>query len=265
MQQSNIETFSDYSLFSTLKSFNSAIEQWMVDFKDTFTASEQIALKRLIRFSAKYRGICNARINTILNAIKEKDTSVGLSRSTFKRMILKAKSIGLLVVKETVRGNQSQSSNLYIFQPYATNEPPRTENEQIEVSSDQQEIVEQLNHPKASNLFKTNNLKQRTYTDNHQPDIIPDWLINKNPELVSTASIYFQTQEVIEFMKSYMSVSKSSKLPQNELISCSVDALKQTIYRMRSFKRIRNKYAYYTGVLKKKVRTAQIKQLWEYF
>lgn len=261
MQQNNIKSFQSFSNFKDIRSFNNSIEQWMVDHKSTFSPSERIALKRLIRFSCKCFGICNARINTILEAIKEKDCSVGVSRSTFKRMLSKAKQIGLLVVKETVRQNHSQSSNLYIFQPYATNEPPQTKREQVEVPTEQEIIVGQLNHPKTSLISKTGNLIKRTYNGDQQPDIIPDWLTNKNHELVSTASIYFQKQEIKEFVIAYMSVSKSSKLPQNELISYSVDALKQTVYKIKN-KRVRNKYAYFTGVLRRKVKSARIKQLW---
>jgi hypothetical protein len=50
-----------------------------------------------------------------------------LSRSTFKRMILKAKQIGIFTVYETERKNGSQSSNLYVFNHFPTSEPPKQE------------------------------------------------------------------------------------------------------------------------------------------
>ena len=39
----------------------------------------------------------------------------GISRATFKRMLGKAKRLGILTIYETERGNGSQESNLYVF------------------------------------------------------------------------------------------------------------------------------------------------------
>ncbi|MFC6603860.1 hypothetical protein ACFQDF_23910 [Ectobacillus funiculus] len=137
MKSGNIEQFQNLSQFVDVQDFNNNIEQWMTDVKEKFSKSELIALKRLIRFCAKVTGVSNAKIGTI-TAATYKDGH-GISRSTFKRMILKAKIFGMLIVHETERKNGSQSSNLYVFQRY---ELPK---------------AKKLNHPKASNLSKTNN------------------------------------------------------------------------------------------------------------
>ncbi|MFJ7977884.1 hypothetical protein ACIQZI_19740 [Peribacillus sp. NPDC096379] len=78
----------------------------MIEYKQHFTTSERIALKRLIRYVAKVLGISTAKINTILAAIDDKANGYEISRATFKRMTCKAKKIGLLTVKETVRTNK---------------------------------------------------------------------------------------------------------------------------------------------------------------
>jgi hypothetical protein len=117
MKQGNIESFKQLSQFNDLKDFNNNIEQWMIDLKSKFTKSELIALKRLVRFSAKVFGVCNAKIGTIVSATHE-NNNVGISRSTFKRMVSKAKEFGLLVVTEMERRNGSQTSNLYVFNRY---------------------------------------------------------------------------------------------------------------------------------------------------
>jgi hypothetical protein len=114
MQSGNIENFKHFSQFKDIKDFNNNIEQWMIDIKDKFTKSELVALKRLIRFSAKVAGICNAKIGTVVSATHEND-GVGISRSTFKRMTIKAKELGLLTIHNTVRKNGSKSSNVYVF------------------------------------------------------------------------------------------------------------------------------------------------------
>lgn len=264
MQQSNITSFKELSQFTSLRDFNNSIEQWMVDHKATFTPSERIALRRLIRFCSKIYGVCNARINTLLEAIKDKDCPVGVSRSTFKRMLTKARRIGLLVVQETVRKDNSQSSNLYIFQPYQSNEPPRTECEQSKDAMVKEKVDPQLNHRITTKLFKATKINtSRTYNADPHQDIIPDWMMNKNPQLVSLASSYFKSSEIKELIVSYMSVAKYSKLTSDELVELSVDALKQTIYRIKSRKKISNVFAYYTGTFKRKEKGYRLRQLWE--
>ncbi|MCB5235887.1 hypothetical protein [Niallia circulans] len=127
MQQGNILTFTHLSQFKDIKDFNNSIEQWMLDLKSKFTKSELIALKRLIRFSAKVAGICNAKICTIVSATHEND-GIGISRSTFKRMLIKAKKFGLLAVHEAVRKNGSTSSNVYVFNRFCgQSEPSKSE------------------------------------------------------------------------------------------------------------------------------------------
>src|SRR5699024_6428481 len=127
MKSGNINNFSYLSQFDNIKDFNNNIEQWMLDIKDKFTKSELVALKRLIRFSAKVSGVCNAKIGTIVSATHEKD-GAGISRSTFKRMIIKAKNLGLISVHETVRKNGSKSSNVYAFNRFCVQvEPSKVE------------------------------------------------------------------------------------------------------------------------------------------
>ncbi|MGE8081199.1 hypothetical protein [Peribacillus loiseleuriae] len=57
----NIETFKKYCQFKSVKDFNNNIEQWMIEYKQHFTTSERIALKRLIRYAAKYRAFQRPR------------------------------------------------------------------------------------------------------------------------------------------------------------------------------------------------------------
>ena len=73
----NIKNFKEYSQFESLKDFNNNIEQWMFEYKKHFTESELIALKRLIRYSAKIPGVCTARINTIIEATNKKANGYG--------------------------------------------------------------------------------------------------------------------------------------------------------------------------------------------
>lgn len=151
-----MEKFQSYAQFTNAKEFNRHTELWLADLKWDFTKSEVIALKRLIRFSVKYNGISNAKIGTVLKAIHELDTKVGVSRATFKRMVVKAKTKGMLVTVETMRMTGGQTSNLYIFQRHPSFnrfDPPSGQ---------------KMNHPnKTSNLLKAEKkeIKERIGAD----------------------------------------------------------------------------------------------------
>ncbi|MGG1397308.1 hypothetical protein ABE288_05680 [Bacillus salipaludis] len=125
LKSGQIQRFAEYSQFENLKEFNNHMEMWLVEHKQEFTKGELVGLKRLVRFSAKIPGVCNAKIGTMLKAIHEEYHDHGISRSTFKRMIQKTSKLGILTVYETERKNGSQSSNLYIFNRFPQNEPPK--------------------------------------------------------------------------------------------------------------------------------------------
>jgi hypothetical protein len=103
------------SQFTNLKDFQSHLEIVLLEYRGTFSKGELIGLRQLARFSANIPGVCNAKIGTILEAIHDEYYNNGISRSTFKRMTLKAKKLGLLSIYETKRKDGSQSSNIYIF------------------------------------------------------------------------------------------------------------------------------------------------------
>ena len=50
-----------------------------VEHKQDFTKGELVAFKRLVRFSAKYVGVANAKIETLVKGINEKLNGFGVS------------------------------------------------------------------------------------------------------------------------------------------------------------------------------------------
>ncbi|WP_251026992.1 hypothetical protein [Bacillus sp. ISL-46] len=90
LKSGNIEGFEKFSQFSSLQELNTHIEMWLAVHKHDFSKGALVGLKRLVRFSAKIPGVCNAKIGTILKAIHAEYCDHGISRSTFKRMIQKA-------------------------------------------------------------------------------------------------------------------------------------------------------------------------------
>ena len=247
MKAGNIEQFKHLSQFRDLIDFNNNIEQWMIDLKQKFTKSELIALKRLIRFSAKVAGVCNAKIATIVSATHELD-GVGISRSTFKRMVTKAKAFGLLTVYETERKNGSQSSNLYVFNRYPVKEDVSF-SQTIELPKE-----EKLNCPQTSNLSKTsnqNNINKRndnvqkenldaSYTNNRVPSEFRDFV----------KCFFNDTKTIEEFWKiitiqtyyyTYMSV--------DDKVSLAIDAMKQLIRNVKFGRKVRNVFGYYYAIV----------------
>ena len=66
LKSGRIEGFEQYSQFTSLKEFNTHVEMWLAVKKGDFPKGELVALKRLVRFSAKIPGVSNAKIGTIL-------------------------------------------------------------------------------------------------------------------------------------------------------------------------------------------------------
>jgi len=120
IKSGTIEQFETFSQYQSRREFNDHMERWLLDYKREFTKGELVGLAMLIRFSTQIPGVCNEKIATFLKAIHEEDHDHGISRDTFKRMIGKAKAIGIMTVYETVRENGSQSSNLYVFNRFLT-------------------------------------------------------------------------------------------------------------------------------------------------
>lgn len=127
MKSGSIEGFEQFSQFASLKELNTHMKMWLSEHKHDFSKGEMIGIKRLVRFAAKIPGVCNAKIGTVLVAIHKEYNDNGISRSTFKRMISKAKQLGLITVYETERDNGSQSSNIYVFNRFPSIEPPKPE------------------------------------------------------------------------------------------------------------------------------------------
>jgi hypothetical protein len=120
LKAGNIENFKHLSVFKSLKDFNNNIEMFLAEHKSDFTKSELVAFKRLVRFAAKVKGVCNAKIQTIVAAINKAENGYGISRATFMRMLQKAKKLGILIVHNTTRQNGGKGHNVFVFQRFDT-------------------------------------------------------------------------------------------------------------------------------------------------
>ncbi|TYS87514.1 hypothetical protein [Rossellomorea aquimaris] len=262
----NINNFKHLSQFSDIKDFNNHFEQWMLDVKKEFTKSELVALKRLVRFSAKVFGVCNAKIGTLTKATHELD-GPGISRSTFKRMVTKAKQFGLLTVHETERKNGSKSSNVYVFNSYSTGSEPSE--------------VDKLNQPQTDNLSKTINHIKDIRTDDEINQVTNENYIQQSANEKLGASFvgehvpsnftkfvkcFFDDAKTIEEYWKIVQISASKHNVTSDVVETSIQAFKMLIRRMK-LGRVCNPFGFYWGILNKKLRTVSLMEafntLWE--
>jgi hypothetical protein len=241
LKSGQIDKFVEFSQFASLKEFNNHLEMWLVDGKQEFSKGELVGLKRLVRFSAKVPGVCNAKIGTILKAINEEYNDNGISRSTFKRMILKAKELGIITVYETERKNGSQTSNLYVFKRFPMNEPPKQE---------------EMNHPKETiNLFKTNKQEINKRTE-EQSELDHTFVSDRVPQpFVQLVKYFYPEAKTIE---EYWKMSQIAAYRNNreketaQVLETAIQSFRQLINKIKLTKVVKKPISYFYGILTKK-------------
>ncbi|WP_257029334.1 hypothetical protein [Neobacillus driksii] len=252
LKSGRIEGFEGYSQFKCVKEFNTHIEMWLAVKKDEFSKGELVGLKRLVRFSAKVPGVCNAKIGTVLKAINEEYQGNGISRSTYKRMIIKAKDLGILSIYETERKNGSQSSNLYSFNRFPQSEPPK---------------AEKLNHPKeTTNLLKTNN--QKITKRNEAPIKLDHTFVSeKVPQAFVQAVKYFfaDAKTIQEYWHMVQIAAFRFEYAQHtdDILSIAVQSFKQLIRKLKSTKSVVKPIAFFYGIVSNKFKELFLNQLTE--
>ncbi|WP_209121706.1 hypothetical protein [Alkalihalobacillus sp. BA299] len=113
MKSGHIDQFAHLSEFHSVKEFNESMKQVRKLYEYHFTKGERIALLTLIQYSVKKHGVCNARIGKLVQAAQAHNG--GISRSTFERMLRKAKKLGIISIHHTIRQKGGYSHNVYIF------------------------------------------------------------------------------------------------------------------------------------------------------
>ncbi|WLR57290.1 hypothetical protein LC048_10750 [Mesobacillus subterraneus] len=250
-----IDGFEGYSQFGLLEEFNRHLEMWLAVHKHDFSKGELVGLKRLARFAAKIPGVSNAKIGTVLKAIHEEYNKLGISRSTFKRMIIKASNLGIFTVYQTERKNGSQSSNLYVFNRFPKSEPPKKE--------------KMNHHNKTNNLFetKTINSNKREETANTIKSEQHLFVSDRIPKpFVELAKYFFPEAKTIEEFWRMTVIAAYKNNQENEtdtILSVSLDSFKQLIRKIKSTIQVKNPLAYYSGILNKKFQEVYFAELFE--
>lgn len=244
MRSGNIEQFKHLSQFRDLKDFNNNIEQWMIDLKSKFTKSELIALKRLIRFSAKVAGVCNAKIQTLVSACHEKGQEI--SRSTFERMLRKAKKFGLLIVYNTTKENGKQSHNVYVFQRYQS---------QIVSDSSTIDVAESAKidgADKTNNLLETNNHLNKRNDNVQKENLDASYTSNRVPvEFRDFVKYFFDDAKTIEELWKVIQIQTYylSYYSQQDKLDLAIDSFKQMVRSIKFGRKVHNIFGYYWGIV----------------
>jgi hypothetical protein len=252
LKSGRIEAFEGYSQFKSVKEFNTHVEMWLAVNKLEFSKGELIGLKRLVRFSAKVPGVCNAKIGTLLKAINEEYQRNGISRSTFKRMIIKAKDLGILTIYETERKNGSQTSNLYSFNRFPASEPPK---------------AKKLDHPKeTNNLLKTNH--QKNNKRNEAPiELDYTFVSDKVPQaFVQSVKYFFSDAKTMEEYWHMVQIAAFRfECDQNteDVLAIAIQSFKQLVRKLKSTKLVVKPIAFFYGILINKLKELYLNQLHE--
>ena len=250
LKSGRIEGFEGYSQFKSVKEFNKHVEMWLAVKKQEFSKGELVGLKRLVRFSVKVPGVSNAKIGTLLKAINEEYQGNGISRSTFKRMIIKAKELGIITIYETERKNGSQSSNLYSFNRFPASEPPK---------------AEKLNHPKeTNNHLKTNN--QKSSKRNEAPvELDHSFVSDKVPQaFVQLVKYFFTDAKTIEeywHMVQIAAFRFECNQQTEDVLSIAIQSIKQLIRKLKSTNKVAKPIAFFYGILTNKLKQLYLDQL----
>ena len=258
MKAGNIEQFKHLSQFRDLKDLNNNIEAFLAEHKKDFTKSELICFKALLRYCAKIAGVSNVSINKLLQSISERFGEV--SESTFHRMKRKAIKLGILTVYTTYRKNNSQSSNVWVFNRFLnsqTIDTPISDAKQEKVAKNQKNIVEQLTPHETNNLLETNNhINKRnenvsdkkyledkldgSYTNNRVPSEFRDFVKCFYDDYKTIEELW----KVIQIQTYYLSYYSL-----NDRISLAIDAMKQLIRSIKQGRKIHNIFGYFYAIV----------------
>ena len=252
LKSGRIEGFEGYSQFKSVKEFNTHVEMWLAVKKQEFSKGELVGLKRLVRFSVKVPGVCNAKIGTLLKAINEEYQGNGISRSTFKRMILKAKELGILTIYETERKNGSQSSNLYSFNRFPQSEPPK---------------AKKLDQPKETNILLKTNIQENNKRNEAPMELDHTFVSDKVPQtFVQLVKYFFSDAKTIEEYWHMVQIAAFRfECDQNteDVLAIAIQSFKQLIRKLKSTKQVVKPIAFFYGILTNKIKEFYLEQLFE--
>lgn len=257
IRQREITGFKHLSNFKDVNDFNNQFEQAMIYVKEEFTKAERVALKYLTRWAVKVVGVCNARIAKLVASTHKE--GMGISESTFKRMLKKAVELGLIIVHNTERKNGSQSSNVYIFNRYESVIQPTKEvgivSKSTTIEAPEKEI---LNPLETSNLSNTHKPKQDIKTRSEQPSISDlkldaSYTDKRIPKafILSVSPLYDDALKIERFWKQAQLAGKNQAVTcEDRLLQASREAM-QALLRKMKVSQVDDEHGFFYGTMRK--------------
>ncbi|MBU8906536.1 hypothetical protein [Desertibacillus haloalkaliphilus] len=252
MRPGHINNFTHLSQFQSKDEFNETIRQFLKAHGDQFTKSEKIAFERLTRFSIKILGVCNARIAKLVAA--SEDEVKEISRSTFERMLRKAKALGIITIHHTNRDKGGYSHSVYVFQPFD--------------GAKSEKLTERGNKPNTSQKGddstklapETKSFKQQTNNQNHRLDNEPtlDTLDHTyvpssipTPFINAVKPFFNQATKICALWDRANIAYRSAKLtsPVQEHTVQIIKAFKETVFKYKSGKIHKSFMQYFYGAM----------------
>jgi hypothetical protein len=225
---------------------------YLAEHKKDFTTGELIAFKRLVPLSEKYVGVSNAKIGTLLKINHVKMNGFGISRSTFERMLRKAKKLGILTVKKTDKSKGGKGHNVYIFNTIEG----LKEKKLTDCKNHEKPYESKHKRPKLERetniLFKTSNNKDlNKRKEDHLDATFTASYIPK--EFVQAVRPFFdQASTIEELWKSvFLDTRKITHIVDQETITyTAINAFKQSIRAYKKGKIRTTIIAFFTGTFK---------------
>ncbi|RXI96315.1 hypothetical protein DS745_21570 [Anaerobacillus alkaliphilus] len=256
MRPGHINKFAYLSRFKSVQEFNKTIKHFIDTYSKEFTKSQKLAFQTLTQYSIKIIGVCNARICQLVKAT-HKHNEGGISRSTFERMLQKAKKLGILSIISTTRKNGGTSHNVYIFQPFdgaptkqlternCPEIPPQTHTAvAVEPQVTGQESLKEVeNFTKEKNKKTIQELSPKTLEEldyTYVPSYVPE-------QFIKTVKPFFtRATEICQLWDRALMAYRSRKIrdPIGWFLPLIIKAFKETVYKYKQ-NRIKTSFVQY--------------------
>lgn len=252
-----IDNFKDFSKFGTIKEFNTNVEKWLAEYKKEFSKGELIGFKRLVRYAAKFYGVANAKVGTIVKAINDKLNGYGISRRTFQRMLTKAKKLGILSVVGTSRKRGGDGHNVYVFNTYVIQK-----SEKLSYRDDVEKrywtsLDGPISESETVNLLETHNISnnKRIVREISDVQLGKEYTSDRVPtEFRNLVGCYYDCQETIEEFWKVVTVSTyyCDWMNEKDKLETACEAFRALIRAIKT-KWVQNPYGYFYGVVCKRI------------
>ncbi|OIJ21713.1 hypothetical protein BKP45_03165 [Anaerobacillus alkalidiazotrophicus] len=270
MKPGNIKQFSHLREFTTLQQFNETIKHVLSQHGDEFTKGERLAFTILTRFSVKEIGICNARICKLVEAAQAQKG--GVSRSTFERMLRKAKQLGVLSIHHTTRKKGGYSHNVYVFHRFdGTLIEKLTDRQTTEKSTTPTLPNEKIpaETSKLENKIKDKDLRPITL-DSLDHTFVPSYVPKPFTKIVKP--FFDRAKQICELWDRALIAYRQMKFTEaiESLLPTITEAFKETVYKYKQGKIKKSFHAYFYGTVagklivekRKMVATKSLFSLW---